>query len=142
MLNETVSIMSYLFRKEGRKKVMFGMIRKHLGKVLRELAEQKNCQIVEGHLMPDHVHMCISIPPKYSISYVVGYIKVKGKSAISIARKFTGKSRNFTGGSFWVRGYYVLTAGLDEEMIREYIRYQEREDGYYGRLKLDVCDAT
>src|SRR5690606_31566456 len=94
-----------VFIPKRRKKVIFGVIRKHLGKVFRELAEQKECQIVEGHLMPDHVHMCISIPPKYSVSYVVGYIK--GKSAISIARRFMGKSRNFTGESFWARGYFV-----------------------------------
>jgi putative transposase len=125
-----------VFIPKRRKKVIFGMIRKHLGKVLRELAEQKNCQIVEGHLMPDHVHMCISIPPKYSVSYVVGYIK--GKSAISIARRFMGKSRNFTGESFWARGYFVSTVGLDEEMVREYIRYQEKEDEHYDQLKLGI----
>ena len=125
-----------VFIPKRRKKVIFGMIRKHLGKVLRELAEQKNCQIVEGHLMPDHVHMCISIPSEYSVSYVVGYIK--GKSAISIARKFMGRSRNFTGESFWARGYFVSTVGLDEEMVREYIRHQEKEDEHYDQLKLGM----
>ncbi|SFM98710.1 IS200/IS605 family transposase [Nitrosomonas communis] len=125
-----------VFIPKRRKKVIFGMIRKHLGKVLRELAEQKNYQIVEGHLMPDHVHMCISIPPKYSVSYVVGYIK--GKSAISIARKFMGRSRNFTGENFWARGYFVSTVGLDEEMVREYIQHQEKEDEHYDQLKLGM----
>ncbi|SFN19177.1 IS200/IS605 family transposase [Nitrosomonas communis] len=125
-----------VFIPKRRKKVIFGMIRKHLEKVLRELAEQKNCQIVEGHLVPDHVHMCISIPPKYSVSYVVGYIKAK--SAISIARKFMGRSRNFTGKSFWARGYFVSTVGLDEEMVREYIRHQEKEDEHYDQLKLGM----
>lgn len=125
-----------VFIPKRRKKVIFGVIRKHLGKVFRELAEQKECQIVEGHLMPDHVHMCISIPPKYSVSYVVGYIK--GKSAISIARRFMGKSRNFTGESFWARGYFVSTVGLDEEMVREYIRHQEKEDEHYDQLKLGI----
>ncbi|MDV6345820.1 IS200/IS605 family transposase [Nitrosomonas sp. Is37] len=125
-----------VFIPKRRKKVIFGVIRKHLGKVLHELTEQKECQIVEGHLMPDHVHMCISIPPKYSVSYVVGYIK--GKSAISIARKFMGKSRNFTGESFWARGYFVSTVGLDEEMVREYIRHQEKEDEHYDQLKLGM----
>ncbi|CAE6506671.1 transposase (fragment) [Nitrosomonas nitrosa] len=86
--------------------------------------------------MPDHVHMCISIPPKYSVSYVVGYIK--GRSAISIARRFMGKSRNFTGESFWARGYFVSTVGLDEEMVREYIRYQEKEDEHYDQLKVGI----
>lgn len=125
-----------VFIPKRRKKVIFGVIRKHLGKVFRELAEQKECQIVEGHLMPDHVHMCISILPKYSVSYVVGYIK--GKSAISIARRFMGKSRNFTGESFWARGYFVSTVGLDEEMVREYIRHQEKEDEHYDQLKLGI----
>ena len=125
-----------VFIPKRRKKVIFGMIRKHLGKVFHELAAQKNCQIVEGHLIPDHVHMCISIPPKYSVSYVVGYIK--GKSAISIARRFTGKSRNFTGENFWARGYFVSTVGLDEEMVREYIQHQEKEDEHYDQLKLGM----
>lgn len=125
-----------VFIPKRRKKVIFGVIRKHLGKVFHELAEQKECQIVEGHLMPDHVHMCISIPPKYSVSYIVGYIK--GKSAISIARRFMGKSRNFTGESFWARGYFVSTVGLDEEMVREYIRHQEKEDEHYDQLKLGM----
>ena len=125
-----------VFIPKRRKKVIFGMIRKHLGKVFHELAAQKNCQIVEGHLMPDHVHMCISIPPKYSVSYVVGYIK--GKSAISIARRLMGKSRNFTGENFWARGYFVSTVGLDEEMVREYIQHQEKEDEHYDQLKLGM----
>ncbi len=85
--------------------MIFGATRKHLGETLRELAEQKECQIVEGHLMLDHVHICISIPPKHSVSYVIGYIK--GKSAISIARRFAGKTKNFTGENFWARGYFV-----------------------------------
>ncbi|GAB1718922.1 MAG: hypothetical protein NTAFB09_06530 [Nitrosospira sp.] len=93
-------------------------------------------QIVEGHLQLDHVHMCISIPPKYAVSHVVGYIK--GKSVISIARKFMGKARNFTGEHFWARGYFVSTVGLDEEMVREYIRHQEEEDEHYDQLKLGM----
>ena len=111
-----------VFIPKKRKKAIFGVIRKHLGSVLHELANQKDCKILEGHLMSDHVHMCISIPPKYSVSNVVGYIK--GKSAISIARRFMGKSRNFAGESFWARGYFVSTVGLDEEMVRAYIREQ------------------
>ena len=118
-----------------RKKLMFGRLRRELGTVLRELAEHKGCQIVEGHLMPDHVHMCISIPPKYSVSSVVGYLK--GKSAIAIARRF-GRERNFTGEVFWARGYFVSTVGLDEAMVRAYIRNQEREDERYDQMKLGV----
>lgn len=125
-----------VFIPKRRKKAIFGVIRKHLGEVLHELAKQKDCQIVEGHLMSDHVHICISIPPKYSVSNVVGYIK--GKSAISIVRRCMGKSRNFNGGSFWARGYFVSTVGLDEEMVKSYIRHQEQEDEHYEQLKLGM----
>lgn len=125
-----------VFIPKRRKKVIFGAIRKHLGEVLHELARQRECRIVEGHLMPDHVHMCISIPPKYSVSYVIGYIK--GKSAISIAWRVMGKTKNFTGENFWARGYFVSTVGLDEEMVRAYIRNQEKEDEHYDQLKFGM----
>jgi putative transposase len=118
-----------------RKKRIFGALRKHLGEVLHELAGHKESKIVEGHLMPDHVHMCISIPPKYSVSSVVGYIK--GKSAIQIARQF-GRKQNFTGENFWARGYFVSTVGLDEAMVRAYIRHQEQVDERYDQMKLGV----
>jgi len=91
---------------------------------------------VEGHLMPDHVHMCLSMPPKYAVSNVVGHIK--GKSAITIARKYGGRARNFTGEVFWARGYFVLTVGLDEAMVRAYIRNQEQEDERPDQMKLGV----
>jgi putative transposase len=123
-----------VFIPKKRKKAIFGAIRKHLGQVLHELSQQKECKIVEGHLMPDHVHMCLSLPPKHSMSYVMGFIK--GKSAIIIARNFSGKTRNFTGENFWAKGFYVSTVGLDEEMIRAYIRHQESEDERYDQLKL------
>ena len=125
-----------VFIPKGRKKVIFGSIRKYLGEMLHELAGQKECKIVEGHLMRDHIHMCISIPPKYSVSYIVGFIK--GKSAIGIARRFAGRSKNFTGENFWARGYFVSTVGLDEEMVRAYIRHQEAEDHRYEQLKLGL----
>ena len=125
-----------VFIPKRRKKTIFGVVRKHLGMMLHDLAQQKECKIVEGHLMPDHVHMCISIPPKHWVSYVVGYIK--GKSAIGIARRFAGKTRNFTGENFWARGYFVSTVGLDEEMVRAYIKHQEDEDERYEQLKLGV----
>ena len=92
-----------------RRKAMFGNIRKHLGEIFRELARQKECHILEGHIAIDHVHMCISIPPKYAVAQVVGFIK--GKSAIYIARNFAGRQRNFVGENFWARGYYVSTVG-------------------------------
>ena len=102
----------------------------------REQAGQRGSKILEGHLMSDHVHICISIPPKYSVANVVGYIK--GKSAISIARRFMGRNRNFAGENFWARGYFVSTVGLDEEMVRAYIRHQEKEDEHYNQLKLGM----
>lgn len=125
-----------VFIPKKRKKMIFGSIRKHLGEILHELAVQKQCKILEGHLQSDHVHMCISIPPKYSVSYVIGYIK--GKSAISIARRFMGKVKNFSGENFWARGYFVSTVGLDEDSVRAYIRNQEREDERYDQLRLGI----
>jgi putative transposase len=117
-----------------RKKAIFEDLRKYLGEIFRELALQKECKVVEGHLMPDHVHILLSIPPKYSVSQVVGYIK--GKSAIQIARNFQGRKKNFVGQQFWARGYYVSTVGKDEEAVREYIQRQEKEDKRFEQLKL------
>ena len=88
-----------------RKKIIYGELRKYLGEIFRELAKQKECNVIEGHLMSDHVHMLVSIPPKYAVSQVVGFIK--GKSAIQIARSYQGRTRNFVGQHFWARGYYV-----------------------------------
>ena len=102
--------------------------------MFRDLAGHKESKIVEGHLMGNHVHMCISIPPKYAVANVVGYLK--GKSAIQIARKFGGRQRNFTGENFWARGYFVSTVGLDEHMVRAYIRNQEVEGERYEQMKL------
>lgn len=124
-----------VFIPKYRRKTMYGAIRAHLGKILHELAKQKESRILEGHLMSDHVHMCVSIPPKFAVSSVVGFIK--GKSAISVARNFRGRRRNFTGESFWARGYFVSTVGLDEEMVRKYIRDQEKEDQRLDQLNMD-----
>nr|MBP7323672.1 IS200/IS605 family transposase [Deltaproteobacteria bacterium] len=109
-----------------RKKVLYGEIRKHLGDLLRELALQKESKVLEGHLKHDHVHMLVSIPPKYAVSQVVGYIK--GKSAIHIARTYAGHQRNFVGQNFWARGYFVSTVGLNEEAVRSYISKQQEAD--------------
>lgn len=117
-----------------RRKVLFGRIRKHLGDVIRELARQKESQVLEGHLCLDHVHVYLAIPPKYAVAQVVGYIK--GKSAIHIARTFGKRTRNFTGEHFWARGYFVSTVGRDEEVIRNYIRRQEDEDRRLDQLEL------
>ena len=115
-----------VFVPKGRKKVLYGKIRKFLGPVFHELAGQRRSKILEGHMVQDHVHMLISIPPKYAVSEVVGYIK--GKSAIAIARQFSGRKKNFTGESFWARGYAVSTVGFEETQIRNYIRNQEQLD--------------
>ena len=117
-----------------RRKVLYGELRKHLGSILRELAMQRESKIVEGHLTKDHIHMLISIPPKYSVAQVVGFIK--GKSAIQIARTFGGRKRNFTGQHFWARGYFVSTVGRDEKVIREYIKKQEQEDRRLDQLNM------
>jgi len=112
-----------VFIPKYRKKVIYGEIKKDLGELFHRLAKQKECIIEEGHLMGDHVHMLISIPPKHSVAQVVGFIK--GKSAIHIAREYGGIKRNFVGQSFWARGYFVSTVGRDEEVIRNYIRHQD-----------------
>ena len=115
-----------LFIPKYRKKILYGKLRERLGAVFKQLAHQKESEIEEGHLMPDHVHMMISIPPKYSVASVVGFIK--GKSAIWIARNFGEVTRGFVGKNFWARGYFVSTVGRDEETIRKYIQHQECED--------------
>ncbi len=117
-----------------RKKQLYGNLRRYIGDVFRELAFQRESEIHEGHLIGDHVHMLISIPPKYSVSQVVGYIK--GKSAIHIARTYMGKRRNFVGQSFWARGYYVTTAGREENVVRQYIKRQEEYDKRLDQLNL------
>jgi len=123
-----------VFIPKYRRKALYGRIRKEIGEVFRNLARQRESAIEEGHIMSDHVHMMISIPPKYSVAQVVGYIK--GKSAIHIARTYVGRDRNFVGQHFWARGYFVSTVGRDEQVIREYIRHQEKEDRRIDQLKL------
>jgi len=115
-----------VFIPKRRRKAIFGQIRKYLGEILHELARQKECRIIEGHLMPDHVHMCIAIPPKHSVASVIGFIK--GKSALAIARRFGGKDRNFLGEHFWARGYAVSTVGFELEQVKAYIRDQDAND--------------
>ena len=117
-----------------RKKAIIGELRKYLGEIFRELARQKECTVIEGHLMPDHVHIMLAIPPKYSVAQVVGFMK--GKSAIQIARNFQSRKRNFVGQNFWARGYYVSTVGKDEEAVRAYIQHQEKGDKRFDQLKL------
>jgi putative transposase len=116
-----------VFIPKKRRKALFGQARRHLGEIFHALARQKECQILEGHLMPDHVHVCIAIPPKYAVASVIGFLK--GKSAIAIARQLCGKERNFTGEHLWARGYAVSTVGFEIEQVRQYIRDQEEGDG-------------
>ena len=123
-----------VFIPKYRRKKLFGQIRRDLGKIFHSLARQKESIIEEGHVMPDHVHMMISVPPKYAVSQVVGFIK--GKSAIQIARTYAGRKRNYVGQHFWARGYFVSTVGRDEQVIREYIRHQEQEDYRTDQLRL------
>ena len=127
-----------VFIPKYRRKMLFGAIRRELGVLFHDLARQRECRIEEGYIMPDHVHMLISIPPKYAVSQVVGYIK--GKSAIQIARRFMKREGNFTGCHFWARGYFVSTVGRDEETIRLYIQNQEKVDKEQDRqLNLNLA---
>ena len=123
-----------VFIPKGRRKLLYAELCKHLGEVFRTLAQHKESRIEEGHLMVDHVHMMIAIPPKYAVSQVVGYIK--GKSAIHLARVYGEKKRNFVGQHFWARGFFVSTVGRDEKVIRNYIRHQEAEDERLEQLGL------
>ena len=130
-----------IFIPKHRRRKLFGIVRKELGKVFRRLAEQKECRIEEGHIMADHVHMLISIPPKLAVSSVVGYIK--GKSAIHVARHILKRERNYAGQSLWARGYFVDTVGRDTEKIRRYIQEQEAEDQRLDQMELlDVTNQN
>ena len=123
-----------VFIPKCRRKVLYQGIRQELGTVFRSLAEQWECRVEDGHLMPDHVHMLMSVPPKYSVSNVMGFIK--GKSAIHIARVYAGRRRNFVGQHFWARGYWVSTVGKNEAAVRQYIQDQEKEDKRLEQLEL------
>jgi putative transposase len=115
-----------VFVAKRRRRQLYGEIGRQLGAIFHALARQKECQIVEGHVLPDHVHMCIAIPPKHAVAQVIGFLK--GKSAIAIARQFGGKERNFTGEHFWARGYAVSTVGWELEQVGAYIRKQQEAD--------------
>jgi putative transposase len=123
-----------VFIPKYRRKALFEQLRKEIGPVFRSLTQRRECRVEEGHVMPDHVHMLLSIPPKYSVAQVVGYLK--GKSAIHIARTYMNVRRNFVGQNFWARGYFVSTVGRDLTVITEYIRMQEHEDRRLDQLKL------
>ena len=115
-----------VFVPKFRKRRIYGDLRRDIGKILRELCKQREVELLEGHALPDHVHLLVSIPPKYSVAHTVGYLK--GKSAIRIHREYLGRRKNFTGFHFWARGYCASTVGLDETRVREYIQNQEDEE--------------
>jgi putative transposase len=119
------------FVPKRRRTVLFGKTRRQLGEIFHALAREKECQILDGPLMPDHVHMCIAIPPKRPVASVIGFLK--GKSAIAVAR-LCGKERNFTGEYFWAHGYAISTVGFELEQVRQYIREQEEADGTSGQF--------
>ncbi|NBU72919.1 MAG: IS200/IS605 family transposase [Bacteroidetes bacterium] len=123
-----------VFIPKCRRKVLYGQLRQELGVVFRAVAGERESEIIEGHLMPDHVHMMISVPPKYSVAQVIGYMK--GKSAIHIARVYAGRRKNFVGQNFWARGYWVSTVGKDEAAVRRYIQEQEKEDKRLEQMNL------
>jgi putative transposase len=135
-LNHSVWDCKYhvVFIPKCRRKTLYAELRKYLGEVFRGLAAQKESRIEEGHLLADHVHMLIAIPPKYAVSQVIGFIK--GKSAIHLARVYGERKRNFVGQHFWARGYFVSTVGRDEAVIRDYIKRQEQEDARLDQLGL------
>ena len=124
-----------VFIPKYRKKILYGQLRQYVGDIIRMMAKQKECIIEEGHVCADHIHMLISIPPKYAVLQVIGYIK--GKSAIYIARNFTGYKMNFGGQKLWARGYYVSTVGREEQVIRDYIKNQEEEDRKEDNMQQD-----
>lgn len=124
-----------VFIPKYRRRRLYAQLRRHLGEVFHQLARQKESAIEEGHLLPDHVHMLIAIPPKYAVSQVIGFIK--GKSAIHVARVYGERRRNFTGQHFWARGYFISTVGRDEAVVRDYIRRQEEEDRRLDQLNFD-----
>jgi putative transposase len=120
-----------IFIPKYRRKVIFGGIRTSIGQILRDLCDQKGIALLEGHAMNDHVHLCLSIPPKYSVAYTIGFLK--GKSAVRIHRELMNE-RRMAGLHFWATGYWVSTVGRDEGAVRKYIREQEERDRQQSKL--------
>jgi putative transposase len=118
-----------------RRKVLYGKIRRRIGEILRDLCRQKGVDLVEGKAMPDHLHLLVSVPPKYSIAMTIGYLK--GKSAVRIHRQVLGTKGTLFGRRFWARGYCVSTVGLDEHQIRQYIKEQEKLQEDQEQMDLD-----
>ncbi|WP_237388072.1 IS200/IS605 family transposase [Xenorhabdus sp. Sc-CR9] len=121
-----------VFSPKYRRKIIFSRLRSSIGEILRNLCKYKGVEIIEGHLMPDHVHMLVSIPPKISVSSFMGYLK--GKSSLMIFDKHANLKYKFGNRKFWSEGYYVSTVGLNEVTIRKYIREQEKSDLIQDKL--------
>ena len=121
---------------KNRRKILYGKLRKEVGNIIRKLCEYKGVEVIEGKACSDHLHICLAIPPKYSISTIVGYLK--GKSAMIVFEKYSGLKKNFKGHSFWARGYYVSTVGLDEARVRKYIQEQEENESIQDRYDSDL----
>ena len=119
---------------KNRRKVIYGTLRRDIGQILRKLCEYKQVEVIAGTACADHIHICLSIPPKYAVSTIVGYLT--GKSTMILFEKYSSLRRNFRGHHFWARGYYVSTVGLNEEEIREYVRSQEEADEKLDQLKM------
>jgi len=111
-------------------------LRRDIGNILRKLCEYKQVEVIEGTACADHIHVCLSIPPKYSVATIVGYLK--GKSTMIVFERFSSLRRNFRGHNFWARGYYVSTVGLDEQKVRQYIKNQQEQDAIVDRYDTDL----
>ena len=116
-----------------RQRVLYGKLKRQIGPILRELCRQKGVEWLEGRCMADHIHLCVSIPPKYSVAHTIGFLK--GKSAVRIHRDLL-RERRMTGLHFWATGYCVSTVGLDEQRICQYIQEQEQLESGQGALDL------
>ncbi len=123
---------------KNRRKVIYGQLRREVVTIVRKLCEYKGVKILEGQACIDHIHLCISVPPKYALSTMVGYLK--GKSAMVVFEKYSKVKRNFKGHSFWARGYYVSTVGLDEARVRKYIQDQEINDSVQDKYDRDLSN--
>ena len=123
---------------KNRRKVIYGQLRREVVTIVRKLCEYKGVKILEGQACIDHIHLCISVPPKYALSTMVGYLK--GKSAMVVFERFSKVKRNFKGHSFWARGYYVSTVGLDESRVRKYIQDQEINDSVHDKYDRDLSN--
>ena len=130
-----------VFIPKYRRKIIYYQLRENIQKIIKDLCKWKGIEIIEGHMMPDHIHLLLSIPPKYSVSQIMGYIK--GKSSMMIFERHANLKYKFGNRHFWAEGYYVSTVGLNTATIQKYIREQEREDQIMDKLKTkEYVDPT